>query len=220
MNTKPMLDGPKAKWHFYNANNANTRRFLVLLPCEDLDEAALANFLWMMASGTKAAVSFLALIQDWSDEPQMRLRVALISALLRESGVESSAEYARGGDWLSAIQTRRLPGDVIVCHAEQKHPDTLNGLSVKLKPLSHFFIAQRIPACELSGILRVRHVNKLTNITRWVLPLIVILITLALQMIFTRMAANWSLLARDFALGASSAIELLSVAWFSSSRGD
>lgn len=221
-NTQPNAPrGAKAKWCVYNnADEAAIKRLLVLLPSQDMDEASLANILWVLARKDNAPVRLFCLMSDWSDEPQMRLRIALIMALLRESGIEAEAEYAQGIDWLRETQKRRLPGDVVICHAEQALPDGMNKLSVQLKPISHFFIAQRIPVCEVSGILHTQTQSRFNQFKSWALPAFIIVLTLIAQVIFTRLTMGWALWARNLSLGVSSAVELASIAWLAAPRGD
>jgi hypothetical protein len=213
--------GVKTRWCVFNqADDAAIKRLLVLLPSQDLDEAALANILWVLARKDNARARLLCLLSDWSDEPQMRLRAALVCALLRESGIEAEAEYAQGADWLRETQTRRLPGDVVVCHAEQTIADGANAFSVQFKPISQFFIAQRIPVCEVSGVVRGKPQSRLSQLRSLALPALIIVLTLVAQVIFTRLTTSWALWARNLSLGVSSAVELVSIAWLATPRGD
>ena len=221
MNTKQCdpPSGVKTKWQVYNHEEGTSiKRLLVLLPTQDIDEASFANVLWVLARKNNASVHLLCLMNDWSDEPQTRLRAALVRALLRETEIEAQAEYAQGADWLRETQTRRLPGDVIVCHAEQMMADGMNKFSVQFKPLSHFFVAQRIPVCEVSGALKTQKQSRLSQIRAWALPVFIIIVTLIAQIVFTRLTASWALWARNISLGVSSALELVSIAWLATPR--
>jgi hypothetical protein len=89
---------------------------------------------------------------------------------------------------------------------------------VQFKPLSHFFVAQRIPVCEVSGALKTQKQSRLSQIRAWALPVFIIIVTLIAQIVFTRLTASWALWARNISLGVSSALELVSIAWLATPR--
>lgn len=186
------------------------RRWVVLLPNAEFNEAALARAIWTLAAHNDTAVHIIAMIDDWADDGQVRLRIALLSALLRQSGIEPTTEFETAStDWVSIVQQVYAPGDAIVCHAEQKWLTGVDRRGVEIRRLSQAFAALHMPVCELHGI--VRHPPAMT-ITRalkvWVLPLTVVIVSLALQVFFVQQAHNWAAWVRQAVLAAYTTAEL------------
>jgi hypothetical protein len=193
-------------------------RLLVLLPDEDIDEAALSNALWTMAARNGAAIRVIAAIRDWADEPQAQLRLGLLTALLRESGLGAETEIVRDAELLRVAVERRKPGDLVICPAGVSTPDGRAGLIQALHPLSVVFSPLGQPVRELPGIVRPRVRRVLREWMTWLLPLAIVIGSLFLEIAFVRVAggmANW---ARQLAIAAYTALELASIAWLARAR--
>jgi hypothetical protein len=191
------------------------RRLLLLLPNVDLNEAMLARALWTLAGEHGSAVHVVALIDDWADEGQVRMRVALLMALSRGSGVELVEHYERDTtDWLDIVRRLYRPGDVIVCHAEQTLPAGKGHFSAHLSPLSTHLAMLHMPVCELRGAIKetpamtLRHALKV-----WGLPLLILVVSVAFEILFMRWARGWAEWSRQAALATYTALEIVSVVW-------
>lgn len=191
------------------------RRLLVLLPNADLNEALLARALWTLAGTHHAAIQLVALVDDWADEGQVRTRVALLTALLRGDGLEPAEHYELDRtDWEGIVRQLYRPGDVIVCHAEQTLPVSNGGLKPHVSPLSTHLAMLHMPVCELRGAIRQAPAMTLRRALRvWVLPLLVIGLSLALEVLFVRWARNWAESSRQAVLVTYTTLEIASVAW-------
>jgi hypothetical protein len=93
-------------------------RLVVLVPNVDLDEAALARYIWRLAAPRQLAVLYLGWTAGPETEAQLRRRLANLAALTRDEGVGVSARPATGEGWLPALRGVWRPGDLIVAHSE------------------------------------------------------------------------------------------------------
>jgi hypothetical protein len=193
------------------------RRFLVLLPNADINEAQLAHAVWTLAGEHHASVHVIALIDDWADEAQVQLRVALLSALLRGSGIEPEEHYEKDTtDWLGIVRRIYAPGDVVVCHAEQTLPLNNGRFPPHFSPLSTHIAMLHMPVCELRGAIKQTPAMTVRRAIKvWGLPLAVIFGSLALEILFMRWARDWVEWSRQAVLAAYTAAEILTVVWLS-----
>jgi hypothetical protein len=191
------------------------RRLLLLLPNADVNEALLARAILTLAGEHHTSVRIVAMIDDWADEGQVRLRVALLAALLRGAGIEPDEHYEKDTiDWLSVLRPMYVPGDVIVCHAEQRLPANEGRFPPHTSPLSTHIAMLHMPVCELRGALRDKPAMTVRRAMRvWVLPLIVIGVSLVLEVLFVRWARDWAESSRQAILAIYTTLEILSVVW-------
>jgi len=211
MNQTKITDNPPVVWHCELAEAA-INRLLVLLPNCEFQEAILANVLWSTVSRNRATVRLLAAVDDWSDEARIRMRVALLAAMLRESGLDAEVEFIAGADWVEHVLDRWTPGDVIVSHAEQTLPSPTSARAFARVPLSQAFIALGKPVCELSGVAIPPERGAARALVTWILPALVIVGSFIVQAVFLRLAREWAIWARQATFIASSALELALIA--------
>lgn len=201
-------------WRTLDPAPRRIRRILVLLPNADLNEAMLARVLWTLAGAHHASVHVIALIDDWADEGQVRLRVALLLALLRGSGIDPVEHYEKDTtDWISIVRRMYMPGDVVVCHAEQKLPVNNNG-APHLSPLSTHIAMLHMPVCELHGAIKHQPpMTLLRAIKVWGLPLLIVVLSVGLEILFMHWARNWAMWSRQAVLATYTTLEIISVVW-------
>lgn len=211
MNQTKITDNPPVVWHF-DRPGAAINRLLVLLPNCDFREAMLANVLWSAVSRNGATVRLLAAVDDWSDEARIRMRVALLAAMLRESGLDAEVEFVTGTDWVETVLDRWIPGDVIVSHAEQTLPPAASARTFARVPLSQAFVALGKPVCELNGVALPLEPSAARTLVTWILPALVIVGTFVAQAVFLRLAQEWAIWARQATFIASSALEVALIA--------
>lgn len=211
--------GVAVTWHRSAPQSAAIRRLIVLLPDAEMNEALLARALWSLSAPEGAQVHIIAKVDDWANESLAHLRLAMVAALLRESGIEPATQLETSGtEWPQIVRRISLPGDVIVCDAEQKLPIHAQGLAVTFKPLSEYFAAMRMPVCVVHGM--VRHQPRMTPrrvMKAWVAPLLIILISVVLEALFLHWARGWAEWARQGILAAYTAVEIAAVAWLAKS---
>ncbi len=123
-------------------------RLLVLVPDEDLDEAAFARQVWKLAAPRQLAVAYLGWTASADTEARLRRRLANLAALTRDDGIVVSARPALGAGWRAAIRGLWRSGDLIVCHAEQR----VQMWGVLARPLGASLVAAlSAPVYVLSG---------------------------------------------------------------------
>ncbi|MCL5996506.1 MAG: hypothetical protein M1546_10715 [Chloroflexi bacterium] len=96
-------------------------RLIVLVPEKGVDHAALARRVWAMAAPNRLKVLFLSIHERWGRvDPGLRLRLITLAAMTRDDRVEADMHIEPGRNWVSAVRQVFQPGDVVICHAEQK----------------------------------------------------------------------------------------------------
>lgn len=215
MNVLAPQTGTDVTWRALDPAPQNIRRLLLLLPNADIHEAKLARALWLLAGERQVDVHVVAMIDDWADEGEVRLRIALLSAMLRSSGIESKEYFERDStDWESIVRRMYQPGDVVVCHAEQTLPMNNGRFLPHFSPLSTQLAMLHMPVCELRGAIKAQPaMTKHRAIRVWVLPMIVICLSFALQVIFVGATRAWAEWSRQAVLIIYTAAEILSVVW-------
>jgi hypothetical protein len=97
------------------------QRLVVLVPTGLNDEATLAQHIWTLARTRSLSVLYVGRVARPQDEPSLRRRLALLAALTRDNdGVTADFRLSVGGDWLERVRASWRPGDLVVCHAEQR----------------------------------------------------------------------------------------------------
>jgi hypothetical protein len=217
MRRKVTPSGTSISTHWLTPDRPQTdaRRLLVLLPDGDLNEAGLARVLWRVAGQHCSQAHLIVGIDDWASEGLAQLRVALLESMLREAGIETKSQLVPGDiDWMQTTRQQYVPGDVVVCLAEHKLPVRTHNFGVEVCSLSQHLAVLRMPVCELRGV--VIHPPAMT-VTRaikvWMVPLLIIFGSLALEAMFFSWARNWAEWARNGALAIYTTLEVLSVAW-------
>lgn len=219
MNQTETAANPPVVWHECDRAGAAIIRLLVLLPNCEFQEAILANLLWTTVSRNGATVRLLAAVDDWSDEARIRMRVALLAAMLRESGLDAEVEFVAGTDWVETVLDRWMPGDVIVSHAEQTLPSVATARTFARVPLSQAFVALGKPVCELSGVALTPESGAKRALASWILPALVIVGSFVAQAVFLRLAREWAIWTRQATFIAFSALEVALIAALARPRG-
>jgi hypothetical protein len=97
------------------------RRLVVLVPAELESETALAAYVLELARARGLEVLYLGLAPDPEDEPQLQRRLALLAAHTWDNrAVQADYRLVVGGTWLAWLPQVCAPGDLVVCHREQR----------------------------------------------------------------------------------------------------
>lgn len=157
-----------------NGVAAPPRRLLVLIPDQDVNEADLARCIWTLAETAKLDVLLLGSITQ-GDEAYVRRRLINIASFLRNGRIRIETTLRHQNTWQHALQDTVRPGDLLVCHAEQRISH--NGL--KKHPLSKVLLATlNKPVYVLNGFYPGLRVELSLPIGRWisaVVPIVIII---------------------------------------------
>lgn len=150
------------------------RRLVVLIPDQDVNEADLARHLWTWAETAELDILLLGSITQ-GDEAYVRRRLTNIASFLRNGRIRVETTLRHQNRWEPALQESSRPGDLLVCHAEQRI--SYNGL--KKYPLSEVLLTTfNKPVYVLKGFYPGLRVELSLPIGRWisaVVPIIIII---------------------------------------------
>lgn len=96
-----------------------TRRLVILVPDNELDEQGLSTQVWQMASRGALEVLFLSLPPEPETEAYLRCRLSGIAAMTRDDQVPVSLSVSPEKSWLEAVERVWQPGDLLVCFRNQ-----------------------------------------------------------------------------------------------------
>jgi hypothetical protein len=94
-------------------------RLIVLIPEGAAGNPELAKKIYWMAQRSQRDVLYLALIAQPEDGFAVSRRMATMKALTSDAAVKAASRTAAAEDWPQALKNIYVPGDQIVCHAEQ-----------------------------------------------------------------------------------------------------
>jgi hypothetical protein len=97
------------------------RRLVVLVPAGLKDDTALAQHIWSLAQPRGLPVLFVGHVQRVEDESALRRRLIFLAAVTRDNhAVSAQYRLAVQADWLALLRSLCQPGDLVICHAEQR----------------------------------------------------------------------------------------------------
>lgn len=99
---------------------APIRRLVVLTPWLDADLTPMAGRVWQLAEAAGVSVLFLGMSNEAAREASLRRKLITLAAMLKEGGIHAEAEMLRATDWVEALKPHLVPGDMLVCMAEQR----------------------------------------------------------------------------------------------------
>ena len=95
------------------------RRLLVLVPDSEVDERELARTIWSLADRRQLDVLLVGTV--WQrDAGYARRRLVNLASQIRDRRLRVDTVLRPRPSWLQAITELRRPGDLIICHAQQK----------------------------------------------------------------------------------------------------
>ena len=125
------------------------RRLVVLVPVMEVDEARLAQRIWMLASANRSDVLYVTLVREPDDESRARRRLATLAALTRDEWISVETRVQPARSWPRMVRPIVQRGDLLVCHAEQ----TVDTFGFRRRPLApELAAAINAPVVVLSGM--------------------------------------------------------------------
>jgi hypothetical protein len=97
------------------------RRLVVAVPAVFQNEVALAARIYAAALARNSDVLYLGMAARPEEEPGLRRKLALLAAYTRDfRTIQVDYRLAIGHDWLPWVRLNWAPGDLVLCHREQR----------------------------------------------------------------------------------------------------
>lgn len=124
-------------------------RLLVVIPNEEVDEAALSRQIWILASNYRLNVLLLTAINNEEESMVAARRLATIAAMTRDTFFKIETHIIFSHSWKNTIRTFWRQTDMILCPSEQ----TVSSLWGKKKLLSQVLSdSLKAPVYTFSGL--------------------------------------------------------------------
>jgi hypothetical protein len=169
----------------------DARRLLVLVPA-GVSAEALARRAWELAAPAGLQILYLGLAPTGSKDYAFSRDLATLAALTRDERVHAEACLLEMNDWIAAVRSLWRPGDVVICHSEQRAPgwhSTRRALAWELDR------RLQVPVCVIAG-LYAREPSELARRVRRILHDLVGLLVIALfffvQIQIEQLPKNWA----------------------------
>lgn len=101
-------------------DSSSVGRLVVLIPDAEAAEPGLARRIWELASPSGLRVLFLGLYTDANEEVNLRRQLVTLTAAIQDNKVSTEIRIEFGNDWIEKVKAVCLPGDILVCFAEQQ----------------------------------------------------------------------------------------------------
>lgn len=164
-------------------NFTDKKRLIVLLPESLAGRTDLAHQINWMASLQSFDVLYLPMVEDDSNPLDISRRMAtMVAATIGEPMQVSSRVIARRG-WLDSLREFYLPGDLLVCMAEQ---NVKTGFMHAVSMQDYLQTVLQIPCRAVSGYYHPAH----DRVRQWLLTMVFWLVALAILVGFTMMEIN------------------------------
>lgn len=124
-------------------------RLVVLVPDLEVDENRFARKLWSILPQRKVPILLVSLVADSNYEPEAARRLINLAAVTRDFVHPVETRVMVCGNWLAALRSTVLPGDMLVCHSNQVFRRYLRE-PVLLEDV--ILTRLNMPVCVLSGV--------------------------------------------------------------------
>jgi hypothetical protein len=147
----------------------------------------VARRLWELAEATGANIRLVGLCSDPDQEPGLRRTLVSMAAMVNYGQISAEVESVISKDWITAIQSRCQPGDMVVCLEEKPAGVLRKPLDQLLQPVLS------VPLYILSGLSYQTDspANARSQTVAWIGFLAIILGFLVLQVKIYQFASDW-----------------------------
>jgi hypothetical protein len=98
----------------------SARRLIVLVPDCPVDEVALGRRIWDLALLDRSDVLFLSAVKNEDAELRALHRIARLASVTQDPRIHVRTQLQFGRSWRQAVAQVYLPGDLLVCLADQR----------------------------------------------------------------------------------------------------
>ena len=108
--------------------SVEVKRLIVLVPEQGAYGIELAKRIWFLAEPCELRVMFLCVLESrLAQESAVRLRLATLSALIRDETIQVETQIEAHQTWVEAVWRVWTPGDIVICCAEQQATTRTHG---------------------------------------------------------------------------------------------
>jgi hypothetical protein len=174
--------------HVEDGRLVSVRRLIVLVPNWDVDEVELARQVWELAVPLRLAVLFLGLCQDLTEELSMHRRLATLASLTRDPRLSVETRLEIGRNLPRKLKAIYTPGDVVVCHAEQR-------AGLWRIPLHEALAKLEAPIWTLEGndpSMKPSAFTGIKEVIFWLISIAIMVVFFWIQVSIVRMSKDWA----------------------------
>jgi hypothetical protein len=95
-------------------------RLIVLFPASEPDTPDLERRIWEIARSLQLNVLLLSLTNDFDEEFQLRRKLIIMAAIIKDPYVSTEILIEHGNDWVGQVKKLWRKGDIVACYANQK----------------------------------------------------------------------------------------------------
>jgi hypothetical protein len=95
-------------------------RLIVLFPASEPDTHDLEHRIWEIARSLQLNVLLLSLTTDFDEESQLRRKLIIMAAMIKDPYVSTEILIEHGNDWVRQVKKLWRKGDIVACYANQK----------------------------------------------------------------------------------------------------
>jgi hypothetical protein len=165
-------------------------RLLVLAPAA-VPAEALAQRAWQLAAPGGLEILFIGLMQSGQKDYGHLRHLATLAALTRDKRVAVEVYPVETNEWIEAVRQVWRPGDVVICHAEQR----ATGWRGRRQALGWELVRRlEVPVCIISGLCPRQSAepsSRIWHLVHDLIALVVIALFFVLQIQIERLPKEW-----------------------------
>ena len=95
-------------------------RLIVLCPASETEPPKPSNQIWEIARSLGLNVLLVSLSHDHGEDAQLRRKLIIMSAIIKDANIPTEILIERGSDWVKQVGKILRAGDVVACYASQR----------------------------------------------------------------------------------------------------
>ncbi|MBI5353487.1 MAG: hypothetical protein HZB50_12675 [Chloroflexi bacterium] len=95
-------------------------RLIVLCSASEAEPSKLSNQILEIAHSLHLNVLLFSLSNHYAEESQLRRKLIIMSAIIKDANVSTEIMIEHGKDWVKQVKKILRTGDVVACYSNQK----------------------------------------------------------------------------------------------------
>lgn len=95
-------------------------RLIVLCSATEAEPSRLSNQILEIANSLHLDVLLFSLSNHYGEESQLRRKLIIMSAIIKDANVSTEIVIEHGKDWVKQVKKILRTGDVLACYSNQK----------------------------------------------------------------------------------------------------